>query len=255
MEQSGKVYGMIVAGGKGERMGQYTDNHPKALYPIFGKPLILHQILQLQKAGITDIVISEGYLADQLQEVLGDGSNFGVKIQHFVETDYQAMGNAGVIRSAMKRLNLSEQDQVVVFFCDIYSDIDIETALQQHGEYRADITLITIPHDEPLGVCKVNEKTGEVGAFIEKPNEAASGVYIFSGKVLSHLPDKGNLSIDVLMPMIKKGLLGVYAFRHEGAWYHIVTKEDASRIEDDLRVEREGSAGYSIFPACHLEAC
>lgn len=250
MGQGGKIYGIIVAGGRGKRMGPFTDTHPKALYPILGKPIIVHQILQLKEAGITDIVISEGYLADQIHEVLGDGSNFGVEIQHFVETDYQTMGNAGVIKRAMKRLNLSQEDKVVVVFGDIYSDINIRAALQQHRETKADITLINIPHTEPLGVCRVNEETGRVEAFVEKPNEASSGFYIFSEQVLDCLPDEGNLSVDVLMPLINNHQLeGVYAYLHdedEGFWYHITTEEDVFRINSDLGKKKEDDAGRYI---------
>jgi NDP-sugar pyrophosphorylase family protein len=253
MGQGGKVYGIIMAGGRGERMGSFTNTQPKALYPVLGKPLILHQILLAKEAGITDIVVSEGYLAGQIQEALGDGSSLGVEIKHFVETDYERMGNAGVIKSAMGRLNLTEQDQVVVFFCDIYSDIDIKAALRQHQEKQADITLITIPHEEPLGICRVDQETRQVDYFIEKPNEAASGLYIFSGNVWEHFPDEGNLSVDVFMPDIKNGSLTVYAYKHEGFWYHVITEEDVSRIESDFNVRKEGRAGDPMFLVCHPE--
>ncbi|MGZ3181207.1 MAG: N-acetylmuramate alpha-1-phosphate uridylyltransferase MurU [Telluria sp.] len=78
---------MIFAAGRGERMRPLTDNCPKPLLKVRGRPLIVWQILNLVKAGITDIVINHAHLGHMIEEALGDGSQFGARIQYSPEPE------------------------------------------------------------------------------------------------------------------------------------------------------------------------
>ena len=71
---------MILAAGRGERMRPLTDTCPKPLLKVRGRPLIVWHILNLVKAGITEIVINHAHLGHMIEEALGDGSQFGAKI-------------------------------------------------------------------------------------------------------------------------------------------------------------------------------
>jgi len=85
--------GVILAAGDGERLGSLTTTCPKVLLPIRGKPLISYPIEALAEAGISEIAIVVGYLADKVIEMLGNGNYFGVRLQYIFNPDYLG-GNA-----------------------------------------------------------------------------------------------------------------------------------------------------------------
>jgi MurNAc alpha-1-phosphate uridylyltransferase len=89
---------MIFAAGRGERMRPLTDTTPKPLLKVRGRPLIVWHILNLVKAGITEIVINHAHLGEQIEQTLGDGSQFGAKLMYSHEE--QALETAGGIAKA-----------------------------------------------------------------------------------------------------------------------------------------------------------
>ncbi len=80
--------GVILAAGDGDRLGSLTAVCPKVLLPVNGRPLISYPIEAMAAAGISKIAIVVGYLADKVIEMLGDGSNFGVRLQYIFNPDY-----------------------------------------------------------------------------------------------------------------------------------------------------------------------
>lgn len=93
---------MILAAGRGERMRPLTDDCPKPLLKVRGRPLIVWHILNLVKAGIRDIVINHAHLGHMLEASLGDGSQFGASIQYSAEAE--ALETAGGIAKALPLL-------------------------------------------------------------------------------------------------------------------------------------------------------
>ena len=73
---------LILAGGIGERLRPITNNIPKPMVPVNGKPFLQYHIEELKRAGIKDIVLCTGYLSNKIQEYFGDGSKFDVKIKN-----------------------------------------------------------------------------------------------------------------------------------------------------------------------------
>jgi N-acetyl-alpha-D-muramate 1-phosphate uridylyltransferase len=93
---------MILAAGRGERMRPLTDSCPKPLLKVRGRPLILWQLLNLVRAGITDIVINHAHLGHMIEEALGDGSRYGARIAYSAEGT--ALETAGGIARARELL-------------------------------------------------------------------------------------------------------------------------------------------------------
>ena len=87
---------IIVAGGRGERLGHLTKDIPKSIIKIGGRPVIQHQIDLLRKYGITDIYILIGYLGHLIKECLGDGKTFGVNIKYLQEV--RPLGTSGSVK-------------------------------------------------------------------------------------------------------------------------------------------------------------
>lgn len=117
---------MILAAGRGNRMAPLTDTCPKPLLKVAGKPLIIHHIERLKRAGITRIVINVSYLADQLMHALGDGSALGVSIEWSHEPE--ALETAGGIRHALPLLG---DAPFLLVNGDIWTDFDFTRLIQQ----------------------------------------------------------------------------------------------------------------------------
>ena len=76
---------MILAAGRGERMRPLTDHLPKPLLPVAGKPLIIHHLEALAAAGVAEVVVNHAWLGQIIEQQLGDGKQFGVRIQYSAE--------------------------------------------------------------------------------------------------------------------------------------------------------------------------
>ena len=106
---------MIFAAGRGERMRPLTDTCPKPLLQVRGRPLIVWHILNLVKAGITEIVINHAHLGDMIEQTLGDGSQFGARLMYSPEQT--ALETAGGIATARHLLG---EEPFVAISGDIY---------------------------------------------------------------------------------------------------------------------------------------
>ena len=107
---------MIFAAGRGERMRPLTDTCPKPLLKVRGRPLIVWHVLNLVRAGITDIVINHAHLGHMIEETLGDGSQFGARIAYSHEP--KALETAGGIANARHLLG---EEPFLAISGDIYA--------------------------------------------------------------------------------------------------------------------------------------
>src|ERR671916_225623 len=110
---------LILAGGKGTRLRPLTVYTPKPIVPICNRSFLLYQIDTLRAAGITDITLSLSYQPHKIEQVLGDGSDYGVKISYAVEP--QPLGTAGAYKFAADLI----REPTVVFNGDIVTDLDL----------------------------------------------------------------------------------------------------------------------------------
>ena len=106
---------MILAAGRGERMRPLTDNCPKPLLKVRGRPLIVWHVLNLVRAGITEIVINHAHLGHMIEEALGDGSRYGASIAYSAEGT--ALETAGGIAKARELLG---EEPFVALAADIW---------------------------------------------------------------------------------------------------------------------------------------
>ncbi|GJG99434.1 NTP transferase domain-containing protein [Paraburkholderia terrae] len=117
---------MIFAAGRGDRMRPLTDTCPKPLLKVGGKSLIEWQIERLASAGFTTIVVNHAWLGAQIEDVLGDGSRFGVELRYSAE--HEALETAGGIAKALPLLEDSGRPEVFVAVAgDVYADFDYST--------------------------------------------------------------------------------------------------------------------------------
>lgn len=142
---------MILAAGRGERMRPLTDHTPKPLLLVGGKPLIVWHIERLVQADITELVINHAHLGMQIEQVLGDGSQFGARIRYSDEGT--ALETAGGIAYA---LHLLGEQPFAVVNGDIWCDYDLSrlpklASSLQAGHDTAYLVLVSNPPQHPNG--------------------------------------------------------------------------------------------------------
>ncbi len=140
------MFAMILAAGRGERMRPLTDKVPKPLLEIAGKPLVIYQIEALVSAGMETIVINTGRLGVQIQDSLGTGENFGVRIRYSDEGDEPLETAGGII----KALPLLGDSPFIVTNADIYTDFDYRS-LPHQLDSDAHLVLVNNPPHNPKG--------------------------------------------------------------------------------------------------------
>jgi mannose-1-phosphate guanylyltransferase len=189
---------LFLAGGLGTRLKPITNDLPKPMVPIMGKPLLERNIERLKKYGVDEIVLSTCYKPRKIEKYFKDGRKFGVKISYITEDT--PLGTAGAIKNAQNFFD----GTFLVFNADILSDIDISEMIRFHREKRALATIAATQVDNPsdYGVIE-HDENGYITAFKEKPkphetssNLINAGVYIFEPQVLDEIPLGRAVSIE-----------------------------------------------------------
>src|ERR1041385_1891369 len=229
---------LILAGGKGTRLRPLTVYTPKPIVPICNRPFLLYQIDTLRRAGITDITLSLSYQPNKIEQLLGDGSDHGVKLKYTVEPS--PMGTAGAYKFAEDLI----RDTTVVFNGDILTDLDLKTVIREHTERKATATIVLTPVENPSSYGLVEtEADGRIRRFLEKPkpdeitcNTINAGTYILDPRVLDLIPAGENHSFEYgLFPELLKRKEVFFAHVPQRTyWIDIGTPERYLRVHQDL---------------------
>jgi NDP-sugar pyrophosphorylase family protein len=130
----------ILAGGRGIRLGDLTAETPKPLLTVAGRPFLEHILESLSHAGIRDVVLSIGYLAERFRETIGDGSRFGLRIA-FVEDGAEPAGTAGGVRNCLPFLG----SEFLVMYGDSLLRADPATVVAAHHDGGRLATMTVLP--------------------------------------------------------------------------------------------------------------
>ncbi len=235
---------LILAGGKGTRLRPLTVYTPKPIVPICNRPFLLYQIDTLRRAGITGITLSLSYQPLKIEQQLGDGADYGVKINY--TTEPQPMGTAGAYKFAEELL----REPTVVFNGDILTDLDLEAVISQHNERKALATIVLTPVENPSSYGLVETDTeGRVERFLEKPkadeikvNTINAGTYVLEPQVLDLIPEGENYSFEYgLFPVLLQRSEKFYAhIPPETYWIDIGTPARYLQAHQDLLAGRVG---------------
>ncbi len=235
---------LILAGGKGTRLRPLTVYTPKPIVPICNRPFLLYQIDTLRRAGITDITLSLSYQQNKIEQLLGDGSDYGVALSYKVEL--QPMGTAGAYKFAEELI----REPTVVFNGDILTDLDLKAVIREHNERKATATIVLAPVDNPRAYGLVEtESDGRIRQFLEKPKEDEitvntinAGTYVLEPKVLDYIPTGENHSFEYgLFPNLLERKEAFYAHIPQRTyWIDIGTPERYLKVHHDLLANRVG---------------
>ena len=137
---------MLLAAGRGERMRPLTDTTPKPLLEVDGRALIIHAIERLHEAGIDELVINHAWLGAQIENALGNGHAFGVRIDYSPEPE-AALESAGGIRNALPLLG---EKPFIVCNADVWTNYDFSRLPNEPGGL-AHLVLVDNPAHHPRG--------------------------------------------------------------------------------------------------------
>jgi mannose-1-phosphate guanylyltransferase len=218
------VQAVILVGGEGTRLRPLTSTVPKPVVPLVDRPFIVFMLEWLRGHGIDDVVMSCGFLATSVRNVLGDGSQLGLRLR-FVE-EPEPRGTAGALKYAEELLD----ERFLLLNGDVLTDLDLSAQIAQHDETHATATLALVPVDDPTayGLVRVGADHA-VLEFVEKPsadsidtNLISAGVYVLERSVLDLIPAERNVSIErEVWPRLVGA--GLYAYTAPAYWLDIGT--------------------------------
>ena len=217
---------VILAGGLGRRLRPLTDDTPKPLLKVSGKPIIVRQIEWLKKHGIDEIIICAGYLREKIIKELGNGCKYDVKIGYVVED--QPLGTGGAIKNT--EIFLKNEMGFYILNGDVLTNLD-PNELRSIGEkYIGSIALVHLK--SPYGIVEIRGE--EIVRFREKPLIKEywinAGIYYFKPQIFKYLPDRGDIEKETFPILAKRGLLK--AVKYENVfWKSIDTHKDLEEAE------------------------
>ncbi len=182
-------YAIILAGGKGERLRPYTNDRPKPMVEINGKPILAYQLAHLKKAGIKEVVFACSYHHEALEKHLGSGEKYGVKALFSIEET--PLGRGGGIKKAMQMLPKGWENVIITNGDNLWK-LDLDALIKKHEDKKAIATVVVVPLKSPYGIVEFNDQDQILG-FSEKPilpHWVNAGVYIFSKEIEPLLPDE-----------------------------------------------------------------
>jgi mannose-1-phosphate guanylyltransferase len=202
--------GVILAAGEGTRLLPLTDNCPKPMLPVGGRPLLEHLLGLLRAHGVKEVAINLHYRPEAVTAHLGDGSRLGMKV--FYSHEEQLLGTAGALKNITSLL-----DGTFIVVCgDLLTDADLTSLVEFHRWRGAVATIALYRVDEPgrAGLVEV-AADGRILRFEEKPPRgrcftdlACAGIYVLEPSVLAEIPEgrPSDLGRDLFPRLIKKGL-------------------------------------------------
>ncbi len=192
---------VILAGGLGKRLRPLTNNKPKPMMPLGGKPILVHVINWVKKNGMKEIVLCVSYLHKTIEDYFGDGKKFGVKIEYAISS--KPLATAGQLNTAEKFID----DTFVCVYGDTLLNFNLKNMIKQHKEKKSFITMSLYEYKTNIRYGVINTKNnGRISGWNEKPEikvKVNMGCYVMERDILSFIPKNKPYGMD---DVIKKAI-------------------------------------------------
>jgi len=216
------------------RLRPLTDDRPKALIHVKGKPISEYQIDWLVKeGGIDTVTFACGYKWEKLKEHFGTSFK-GTPVDYSVED--QPLGTGGAIRKAIA--NGSPDEHFVVANGDIFTDLPLSRMIDAHKQAGdVVVSMLVVPYRSRFGVVKI-DKLKMVRGFEEKPAFPDvwinGGVYVMNArKAMKYLPEKGDIERETFPKLVSHGELLSYPYY--GEWMFVDSLKDLKELEETMQ--------------------
>jgi NDP-sugar pyrophosphorylase family protein len=218
---------VILAGGKGTRLGPFTTILPKPLLPIGDRAILELLVEQLRVHGFTRLTLAVGYLSHLIEAVFGDGSAYGVSIDYHHEV--KPLGTAGALAGVD-----GLEESFLMLNGDVITTLDFTELIGVHHAEDAALTIATQVRRATVdfGVLQVEDGDAAVRSvtgYLEKPSSehaVSMGVYVVNPRLLRLIEPGTHLDFPELVLMALNAGERVTSFRYDGLWLDIGRHED-----------------------------
>lgn len=215
---------IIMAGGEGSRLRPLTCDCPKPMMRLINRPVMQYAIELLAQHGISEIAATLGYQPDAITDYFGDGTDFDVHLEYFIEKT--PLGTAGGVRQAKTFLD----ETFIVLSGDGITDLDITAALNFHRQKQAQATIVLRRAVDPseYGVVSIDHES-RIVAFHEKPGRSDvlsdlinTGIYILEPTLLDRIPTDGSYDFghDLFPRLVDEGV-PIFGYETDRYWCDI----------------------------------
>ncbi|MGA0222570.1 MAG: sugar phosphate nucleotidyltransferase, partial [Candidatus Nanopelagicales bacterium] len=218
---------LIMAGGRGSRLGELTKTLPKPLLKVAGRPVIEWILLHLVSEGIRQVYISTGYLAEEIESHLGSGTEFGCEITYLRDPEGHPLGSGGPL-GLLREEDLTSP--IIAMNGDLMTRFGLREMLSAHHRLGNDVTIAALTYtvDIPFGVLETDEG-GLITAMSEKPSASwpvNAGIYVISPKELPSVrPERELPMTEFIQDCLDRGAQ-VGSWEIDGDWVDIGRPED-----------------------------
>lgn len=221
---------VIMAGGRGTRLGEYTENCPKPLLPIGGKPMLEHIIERAKVEGFEHFILAVHYLGHMIENHFGDGDKLRVKIEYLRED--KPLGTAG----ALGLLRTRPVGPFLVTNGDVLTDIRYGELLEFHTRHNAFATMAVRLHEwqHPFGVVRTNGV--DIIGFEEKPvarSHINAGVYVLEPEVLNSIGIDEYCDMPTLFGRVQSKLARTIVYPMHEPWLDVGRPADLERARNE----------------------
>jgi dTDP-glucose pyrophosphorylase len=221
---------VIMAGGRGVRLLPLTEDRPKPLVEVGGKPILETIIDGVAAQGFKNFIISVGYKGKMIEDYFQDGTSWGVNIEYVREKE--SLGTAGAL-SLMKEI---PDLPFVVMNGDILNRVDLADLLKRHDEANEVLTVVARQHLTHIPFGVIDHQNGILSSIVEKPtiqHLISAGIYACSPEVISYCVKNEFLAMTSLIETIKSSGRTVGVHETDAFWL------DIGRLEELERAQRE----------------
>ena len=229
---------IIMAGGKGTRLGPYTAVLPKPLMPLGDMPILELILRQLKHHGITEVTLAVNHLSHLIRAFFDEGQRLGMQISYSYED--HPLGTAGPLGAVLDQLS----DHFLLLNGDLLCTLDFSALVRTHLEQGAQGTIATYLREmkSDFGVLDVDEQRRLVG-YREKPvyrHNVSMGLYVLSKEaVRPHVAPNVYLDMPDLMKKMLEAGQKVHCFAADGQWLDIGRPDDYALAQDLFASQRQ----------------
>jgi len=200
---------LVLAAGLGTRLGSLTQQVPKPMLPVGGKPLLEHTLELLHRHAVTDVALNLHHHPDAILRHFGSGEKWDVRLRYSYEATL--LGSAG---AALRQLAWVYPDPFMVYYGSVYSDVNLTELMERHRSNAVAATIVAHPVDDPTHWSVVEfDSAGYARRFVEKPaadpvssHWANSGIYVLQPEALRYVSDiPSDFSRDVFPRLLEAG--------------------------------------------------
>ena len=221
---------VIMAGGKGSRLSPITDDCPKPMLNLGGKPMLETILDRFISSGFTNFFFSVNYLKNQIIDYFGDGENWGVSINYLIEDE--PLGTAG----SLSLLPLSTET-LIVTNCDVITDVDYSNLLHFHHMQKSDATICVREHHTRLPFGIITSQGPKLISIQEKPllsHFVNTGIYLLEPKCISHVLPNSFVDMPDLFQSLLKLSYNVCSCPVHEYWLDVGRHESLQQARSDF---------------------